>query len=229
MNPYKWEKFWLAVHVLREWVHWKAWVDDTTRQVCVDVFLSAVDGISKVNGPRAKYERAGLLAEETQMHKTLYAEFTSGLGLTAVEKEGLMNFLLQQKRKVMELFAKVEFLDARRTLVATSDTLPSLRQLDVQEYRIANGVVQGVVCTLESLRQSALANPLKIRLAQLDDDSLGITAADTAAAQALLGLSRGQHAMHGHDDVRVLLDCLRRLAVDEVGEAGEAGAGGEWG
>ena len=177
------------------------------------VFYDNVDSLYKRNGPHEKYVEAGLLEPETQTHKTLYADFTTGLGLQPAETQSLMNFLLQQKRNVISLFAKVQFLQTRRPLVARGAPPPTtLQQLDVREYQTANGVV----CTVESLAQSALANPINIRLAQQDEpmDS------ETVAAQALVGLFHSDQgcnatACSGLHDVRMLLNCLQRLSVDD--------------
>jgi hypothetical protein len=219
---YKWEKFWLAVHVLHEWVHWKAGVDDELLKKCMHLYFDDVATLS--DGPQTKYHDAAIFEPESQKHKTVYAEFTN-LNLTPPEKERLMNFLLEQKRNAVLLFGKVRFLDTRRIKLPQSKgerVQKTLRQLSPQEYLAANQLspqqyqaANGVACTFESLTQSALANPIDIRLAQDEQQDV------SAAAQALLGLSgsgAGQAcdaaACGGLHEVRMLLDCLQRLAVD---------------
>ena len=122
-----------------------------------------------------------------------------------------MNFLLEQKRNAVLLFGKVQFLETMRIKLPQSKgerVQKTLRQLSPQEYQAANGVA----CTFESLTQSDLA-PIDIRLAQDEQQDV------SAAAQALLGLSGAGQACDaaacgGLHEVRMLLDCLQRLAVD---------------
>jgi hypothetical protein len=113
----KFEKFWLAVHVLYECVANACVVDDNTLNKCKDVFQNTIKN-KYLDVPKTKYTSAGLFLPESDDLKKLYREFRTDLNLSDVDKDNLMKFLLCEKRNVMELFSKVDVISNAVAVVA---------------------------------------------------------------------------------------------------------------
>ena len=120
MNTDKWMKFWYAVDQLYEWVHDRKTIDATTLQHLMGAYYHGVKDVYKTSknevgkGARQRYSEAGLLDTERGYHARLYKHFRDEqqdyYRLSDEEKDMLMNELLQEKAKVVELFDKVELL-----------------------------------------------------------------------------------------------------------------------
>ena len=206
----KWPKFWFAVHVLYDWVRMQAVVDDMTLVRCIRAYYHAVHAVYKPGGVLHKYRDAGLLETESEKHRTLFREFRTDLSLGKTDKEALMNMLLVEKKRVVMLFDKVEFLKTRE--VKFGDGAESIRQWSKSEYDTATDRREPDNDAVAALLELSNAAPF---FAEENDKEEGVQ--DTAAT-VLAGMGgSAQGGVGGSRQVCMLLDCLHRLAVDGDG------------
>jgi hypothetical protein len=208
----KFEKFWLAVHVLYEWVTCKHGVDDRTLKMCIANYYHTKQYIDCAKGARGHYVAAGILGDDTEQLKTVFREFRPDLNLTPTQKDELMAFLLTKKSEVQALFRKMDYLRTRESLN------PQGRATLLQWTPAECAAFTSQQCTAESLQQRLQQNPIDIRFAgdpQADDPfSNDLDTKEADAAAALLGLcaagggpARAQ-ALGTDNKLRMLLDCL---------------------
>jgi hypothetical protein len=114
----RWFKFWFAVHELYEYANQNNDVDEVeiTKlsrynahfQVWIKYFYTP-------DGPYEHYRQANLLGEENEGHRTLFFKFSDGL-MPPGKRQETKDFLLEERKKVVELFDKVAFLKERHVV-----------------------------------------------------------------------------------------------------------------
>jgi hypothetical protein len=183
----RYEKFWLTVYVLYEWVTCKHGVDDMTLQTCISVYYFTKQYIDQDKGPRAKCTVADLLGPETERFRTLFREFRMDLNLDDTQKNELMNFLINKKREVVEWFKKMDHLRTRKS--ETPAEKRTLLQWTPDEYT----AFTRQTCTHENLRQKLEDNLIGIHFAQGggQDDNLHTREADASAVLLELCKEKG--------------------------------------
>ncbi len=130
--------------------------------------------------------------------------------LVEQQKDALMDLLLTERRKVEDLFEKMTFVQD----IWMQGGHANIRRLTADELKIYNSQQQALSAAKTQAQAAAAAAMAAMKLAeeakkQPDDQ-------DKAVIEALLELRRGGPASQGSrmQDVRVLLECLERLALD---------------
>jgi hypothetical protein len=134
----------------------------------------------------------------------------SDMQLDESRKDALMDLLLTERRKVVDLFEKMAFVQERwmrgGSVQVSRLTEDELKIDDWKQQALCKGKTKAQAAAAAAMDVLKLAAPAK---KQPDDQ-------DKAAIEALLELSRAAPAKQASrmQDVRVLLKCLERLALD---------------
>lgn len=214
----KWYKFWYAVDMLYKWVTHETVLEDEEVKVHTSTFLQKNEkikfGLTK-DDVRKYYELAGLLAPESIDHWVNFRNCRNfDMDLSDSQKDELMNLLLTEKRRAVDLFEKVSFL--QRLSISEGGDYVRIRRLRDDELSHHMKTQKDLLDARQN-QQAAVAEAMdgmkKAEAAKKEQES----AAKAAAAEALIELMRSQ-PLNPKQDVCMLLKCLQRLVLNEVVE-----------
>ena len=213
----KWTKFWYAVDVLYKYATRdpNQELDDATLIRHTRAFCYSDEHIrnNSSQAVRSMYTQAGLLVTESVADWIRFRDCRkSDMTLTPAQQDSLMHFLLNERRNVVELFEKVNFLLSRkRRDRGESTTIERLTDEELWAYHIDQDNARAA----KKKQQEAAAAQLTVILAA---DKATEQRKEAAAAAGLLELGRAgpATAQSTRHDVAVLLACLHRLALEDT-------------
>ena len=205
----RWMKLWYAVDRLHAWAHHEAELDEETLKAYTRAFYWSGQHVGQsvsVEDVRSDYWNAGLLRPERADDWEVFRSCRDGdlpdFVLSETAKDGLMRYLLAERRNVVRLFEKVVFLKALGAQKnAWGCEVPgTLRRLEQDELPR----VRAEQAALVVQRQQEEAAAGAAWAARKDDER--------DAAAGLVAMSRGGGGDGGADRLGMLLQCLLRLA-----------------
>ena len=241
-NEAKWEKFWYAVNALYNWC---IGTDSTDRSL-VDTWTTVFVKNKQRGIMCQKYEEAGLLGQETIEDWVRFRDCRNDdMRLDSDAKDDLMHILLVERRRAVDLFEKMLFIDG---IVKQSPSYDTMRRWsDEQKTKHLQQQIESMRRLSDAERQAHIEEQKKSWAAKIRDQNAAADAMKTIrqqekaaqdsllvmgdageaeqAAQALLGLRDTSRAGGAGGAARgtgarsvdtcALLKCLERLALEE--------------
>ena len=220
----RWMKLWYAVDRLHAWAHHEAELDEATLKAYTGAFYWSGQMVKRsvaIEDVRFDYWNAGLLRPERADDWEVFRNCRDGdlpdFVLTPTAKDALMHYLLAERRKVVRLFEKVDFLKALGAQKnAWGCELPgTLRRLGLDELPRVRAEHAALVVQRQQEEAAAGAAWAARKLLQAAAAAARRPDDERDAAAGLVEMSRGGGGGGGAasaDNLGMLLQCLLRLA-----------------
>ena len=224
-NECRYEKFWYAVAKLYDWCLGTSLIPGVPA-VLINAFFNVQGGLR--TDFHREYQKAGLLGPETFDDWKLFRNCRDGdMSLNTDAKNDLMHILLRERRRAVDLFEKMQFLE---DMVKRFRVISPLTDEQKQQHLAAkktsdaqkNTDQKAAAAEMDKIRSAEKADASDLDAARIlldfarqaspalgDTSRAGGAAAGGASHAGAVSVSGQSH------DTSVLLKCLERLALEE--------------